>query len=36
MHGLAAHALFARDVTDWVLHSVIMLELIRLRPRGSD
>lgn len=31
-HGLAAHALFGRGIANWVVHSLIMLGLIRLQP----
>jgi hypothetical protein len=36
MHGLAAHELFGRGLANWVLHSTIMLSLIRFQRAGSS
>jgi hypothetical protein len=35
MHGLAVHELFGRGLANWVLHSIIMLGLIRFRRAAS-
>jgi hypothetical protein len=35
MHGLAAHELFGRGLANWVLHSIIMLGLIRFGRAAS-
>lgn len=31
-HGLAAYELFDRGIANWVIHAVVMIALIRLRP----
>ena len=36
LHGLAAHELFGRGLANWMIHTVIMLGLLRLKRATSD
>lgn len=36
MHGLAAHELFGRGIANWMVHSVILLGLIRLQSGDAS
>ena len=36
LHGLAAHELFGRGLANWLVHTVIMLGLMRLKPAAPD